>query len=342
MAALGNTNISIGTVQSALGVYSTSSLGALIAKASIGGVGGYAFFIYETRDLNANQQDGYLIAGARPFWNIFSNKIPAEWDYSTGAMELRLKRNALNNNGGYDFRLHDFRGYDHSAIAPEFSTGGTYPVASGAVTISWLVLLHQLQLPAAITHILMEVTIGGVVNQVLMPVADLDEDAPVTMYDTDFTGVTATSGSMQLYASNAASTKLATLTNIFPAATFNISPLYAYLIRMVGSVLASGISVTGVVTIPTGTGNIQYDDGTTSLTNIRIRITAESSIYTTCSFNLYFSQTGESDLLVGNYTEIAVADPAATTDLLNVHVTPTTPIAGGDALSFYLSDLTYS
>ena len=134
--ALGNENISVSLVQSTIGVYSTSSVGGLIAKAKVGGVGwtytdeyGHtitippmAFFIYETRDANWNRYDGVLIPGAEPHWNMYSNKIPAEWFNDAGAgnvLNLRLKRNALNANGGYDFRLHDFRGYEHDINAAE-------------------------------------------------------------------------------------------------------------------------------------------------------------------------------------------------------------------------------
>lgn len=117
--ALGNTNISIGLVQSTIGVSSTGSLGGLIAKASTGGVGGYAFYIYETRGDNDNRYDGALIQGAKPHWNMYSNKIPAEWYNDAGGgnvLNLRLKRNPNNANGGYDFRLHDFRGYEQSGV----------------------------------------------------------------------------------------------------------------------------------------------------------------------------------------------------------------------------------
>lgn len=121
--ALGNNNISVALVQSTIGVSSANSVGGLIAKASIGGNGsgilGYnsAFKIYETRSLNSNIYDGTLISGAEPHWNMYSNKIPAEWFNDAGAgnvLNLRLKRNASNPNGGYDFRLHDFRGYEQS------------------------------------------------------------------------------------------------------------------------------------------------------------------------------------------------------------------------------------
>ena len=118
--ALSNTNISIAVVQNAIGVHSTSSLGALIALAQSGGVGGYAFYINETYG-STGRRDGYLIAGAKPYWNMYSPKIPAEWFCNpTGfVLDLRLKRNALNENGGYDFRLHDFREYEHDINVAE-------------------------------------------------------------------------------------------------------------------------------------------------------------------------------------------------------------------------------
>lgn len=121
--ALGQTNISIALVQSTIGVSSTSSVGGLISKASIGGRGsgilGFnsAFKIYETRSLNNNVYDGTLISEAKPHWNMYSNKIPAEWFNDAGAgnvLNLRLKRNVNNPNGGYDFKLGDFRGYEQS------------------------------------------------------------------------------------------------------------------------------------------------------------------------------------------------------------------------------------
>ena len=116
--ALSQTNISVAVVQSAIGVFSTSSVGGLIAKALSGGVGGYAFYINETYG-TTGRRDGYLIPGAKPHWNMYSNKIPAEWFNDAGngnTLNLRMRRNALNSNGGYDFRLHDFRGYEHSAV----------------------------------------------------------------------------------------------------------------------------------------------------------------------------------------------------------------------------------
>ena len=112
--ALGQNNISIGLVQNTINVHSTSSLGGLVSLAQSGGFGGYAFYINETYG-TTGYRNGYLIANAKPYWNMYSPKIPAEWFCNpTGfVLDLRLKRNALNENGGYDFRLHDFREYEH-------------------------------------------------------------------------------------------------------------------------------------------------------------------------------------------------------------------------------------
>ena len=134
--ALGDTNISIGLVQSTISIGSTSNLGALIAMAKVNGTGSIkigeyyddednlveiyspmAFYVYETRGVNGNRYDGVLISGAKPYWNMYSNKIPAEWFNDAGAgnvLNLRLKRNPDNVNGGYDFKLGYFRGYELS------------------------------------------------------------------------------------------------------------------------------------------------------------------------------------------------------------------------------------
>ena len=76
--ALADNNISVSVVQNAIGVFSTSSVGGLIAKALSGGVGGYAFYINETYG-TTGRRDGVIIPSAKPHWNMYSNKIPAEW-----------------------------------------------------------------------------------------------------------------------------------------------------------------------------------------------------------------------------------------------------------------------
>lgn len=171
--ALGQNNISIAAVKAAGVGVGSNSLGDLVAKASIGGVAGYAFYIYETRASNGNRYDGYLIPNAKPYWNMWSNKIPARWFCDAGnnfTLNLRLPRNAANPNGGYDFRLHDFRGYEHSDIVHEMPVLmlGDLEVWEGqTIDVTARFDKKQLDLSEAnrtggpITHYLLRFTIGS-------------------------------------------------------------------------------------------------------------------------------------------------------------------------------------
>lgn len=112
-------------------------IGIQIAKAKIGGMGGYAFSIVEN---GGTPNDGELILGASPFWNIFSNESPGEWVpplLADGPVRFQLKRFINNASMGYGFGLHLFDGYNHNAAAPfpggqplEFTEGA----GSGSVT----------------------------------------------------------------------------------------------------------------------------------------------------------------------------------------------------------------
>lgn len=360
--ALGQNNISIATVQQAIGVYSTSSLGALIAKAKTGGAGNIvighyldenlnivyiysamAFYIYETRASNGNRYDGVLIPGAEPHWNRWSNKMPAEWVIESGAMILRLKRNALNTNGGYDFRLHDFRGYDHSALTPEFTCNSTFSATGGAVTIEWYLHMHQIKLPDLITHILVEATIGSATESNLIPLADIIDGELVSAYSVDFTGIFATSGSITAYASSSTGTKLATIANIVPTLNFAISHVvqYGYLSRVVGAPLDMNVFISGEITVPTGSGNIELPSGGTSISGITIAVVASSMSYTSVWFNLYLEQTGETDKYVGAYY-VQANSMGITTNINNISVVLNSSISPGDNLAFKITSLTYS
>ena len=338
MAAIQTDSISVTLVQNTISVFSTSSVGGLIAKAKVGGTSGYAFKIYETYGASAN---GYLLAGAEPYWNMWSNKIPAEWDVSNGTAELRLKRNALNANGGYDFRLGDFGGYDHAAVQPQFSVATSFNFTGGAGAISWLAHFHQIKLPADITHILAKVTIGANVQTLLMPLADIIDSTPeISGYSINFTGVSETSGTAQLYASNAQGTEVATLNNIVPTRNFTINHLaqYAFLARGVGAPQIQDLTIFGNIIVPSGSGSIQIAAGTTELTGITIRISASSTVYSGAFFNLYLQQTGESDVFVGSYSA-AASDPVSNTDLQDIYVTLNSAAAAGDNLAFLMTDV---
>lgn len=356
--ALGQNNISITLIQNTLSVYSTGNLVALVGMAATGGNGSiiigydvddnpiyspFAFRMYENRASNGNVYDGYLISGARPYWNIWSNKIPAEWDYSNGPMELRLKRNVLNSNGGYDVRQHDFRGYDHSAVQPQLSVASSFNFTGGVGDISWLAHFHQIALPVDITHILAKVTIGAQVKTYNMPLADIIDSTPeIQGYSLHFTGVSETSGTLQLFASNAQGTEVATLGNIVSTKNFTINHLaqYAYLARGVAAPYDPDMLVVGNITVPSGTGNIQIAAGTTELTGITIRITAMSQIYDTVWFDIYLQQTGVADKYVGSYN-VGAGDPAVNTDLQDIAVTLNAAVAAGDNLGFVITNMSY-
>lgn len=343
--ALGTTNISVLLVQSTIGVFSTSSVGGLIAKAASGGVGGYAFYINETYE-TTGYRNGYLIPEATPHWNIWSNKIPAEWDYLSGGgpIELRLKRNELNTNGGYDFRLHDFREYDHTAVQPELSVASSFNFVGNAGDVSWLTNFHQIALPIDVTHILAKVTIGTQVKTLNMLLENIiDSSELIQGYSLSFTNVTQTSGTLQLFASNNQGVELATLENIVSTKNFtiNLLPNFATLSRSVLSPYDQDIIITGSITIPTGTGNIQLAVGTTQLTGIRMRFIAQSTIYSQVNFDLYLQQTEESDKYVGNYN-INAGDPALFTNISNISVILNSATAGGDNLGFIMENLVYS
>ena len=69
---LPSSDISIMDVRNYLGCPSTD-LGTLVAKAQTGGKSGFAFNIAENGGSN---QDGTLIDGAEPYWNIWSTNQP--------------------------------------------------------------------------------------------------------------------------------------------------------------------------------------------------------------------------------------------------------------------------
>lgn len=117
--------ISVKNVQDCL-ASSLSSLGALIASAKIGGVGGYAFKINENAsdtEMPSGINRGELIPGSLPKWNIFSANAPGEWFTKGGStvqgyIAYRLKDMLGGTSQGYAFMLHEFDNYKHLAIAP--------------------------------------------------------------------------------------------------------------------------------------------------------------------------------------------------------------------------------
>lgn len=118
MATLPNTDISIMDVRNCIGC-SSIDLGSLVANAKEGGTGGFAFQINENGF--SGTKLGYLIDGARPYWNIWSKNSPGKFEfYTDGTIKYRLRTNGNSDtiNPYYRYALGDFRNYNHSAPEP--------------------------------------------------------------------------------------------------------------------------------------------------------------------------------------------------------------------------------
>ena len=349
--ALGTTNISIATVQGAIGVYSTSSLGALIAKAKTGGVGGYAFYIYETRASNGNRYDGVLIPGAEPHWNMWSRYIPAEWVIISGALTLRLKRNALNLNGGYDYRLHDFRLYNHLASRPTLFSENSYINLNGNMTVSWSMFMYEMALPSQITHILAKVVLGGSITQTrLIPLSEITHytgmppEIPV-QYSVNFSNVVSSSGSIQLFGSNQYGQELCTLTNIYETKGFSIQtiPIVASLQRIVTAPRDQNVALNASITIPTGSSTtIDVAVGVSSIGGYTITIEGVSPTKSDCAFDIYLVHSGQADIKVTSTPHLMLLSSSGRTSTYYVSsVALNAPTAAGDTLSFDIRNLSY-
>jgi len=189
--ALANTAIYIDTVQDAIGVHSEDFLGPLVSLAQSGGVGGWVFYLYETRAQNGNRYDGVLIYGAKPYWNMWSNKIPAEWFCDAAnsfSLNLRLKRDAGNANGGYVFWLQDFRGYEHDINVhekPLLMLGNITIWEGQEIDVTARFDKKQLDLSkasrsgGAITHYLLRFTVGATDHiSNIIPIDNSGTDVP--------------------------------------------------------------------------------------------------------------------------------------------------------------------
>jgi len=360
--ALGQDKISILLVQQTIGVYSTSSLGALIAKAKTGGTGSVlinqyydeynnlvnvyapmAFYVYETRGANGNRYDGVLIPGAEPHWNMWSRYMPAEWWVNnSGVLELRLKRNALNQKGGYDFRLHDFRGYDHSASKPHVAVPSTVNAISQSFTLDFLINMYQMALPHDITHIKVVGQVGIQTNSVLIPVEDINYTASlISAYSMSFSAVTESSGTVTVYGSNDIGQEVATMGAVFSVQNFSINYVsnFAYLSRQVAIPETLDYSILGSIIVPSGSGNIPIPAGGTQLTGITIRFTGISSIYSVVYFDLVLQQEDESNLYIGSYYAL-LSSSGEITDIYPDAITYKDTIAAGDSLGFLITNIT--
>ena len=335
--ALPNTDISISAVKNAVGA-PTYLLTEIIGDAKTGGTGGEAF-----------DADGYLIAGAAPYWNVFSYNIPGEWDYSNGPLELRLYRDPPlpTGFGNLLHRLGDFRGYNHDAQAPQVAVGQLVAV-SGAGDVGVLMNMHEWHLPIDVTHIRVKITIGGATQYILIPLEDVNYEAELIQgYTSSFSGIGTgtTSGSVWLYASNSGGSELADITALVSGSSsisfaISHSSSTGTLARVVGYASDPNLTLSPSIISPVGSGSIKVPAGDSTLSGITIRVTAVSSTVSNFSFDLYLQQTGETDLFIGSYNGMATSEGFANDYFLDT-ITLEDTVAGGDNLGFIMSNLSY-
>ncbi len=88
---------------------------------------GKVHLAFETIEVGGSHVEGHLIAGATPYFNIYSNKAPGKWVIYVSGLEYRLKRNSygsVNINGvmfgltSYCYDAGEFRGYVAKSNAP--------------------------------------------------------------------------------------------------------------------------------------------------------------------------------------------------------------------------------
>lgn len=128
--ALPASDINTAIVANAIGL-SSNNVGTLIGSAKTGGSSGLAF---ATAQNGSNVYDGTMLAGATPYWNIYSNDSPGEWQLPASATDncyFRLKRSPMEPSK-YGYNLGGFRNYNHEAAAPIAMSGSlTYPWTGG-------------------------------------------------------------------------------------------------------------------------------------------------------------------------------------------------------------------
>lgn len=115
---LPSTNITTTMVGNELGV-SSRDVGKLCSMAKFGGINGIAF---NTTEVGGTQTDGYLIPGAEPIFNKWSNESPGEWIESQnigGLLRFRIKRDF--DGYKYWFQLGSYRNYNRNSIAPKIN-----------------------------------------------------------------------------------------------------------------------------------------------------------------------------------------------------------------------------
>ena len=333
--ALPSTDISISLVKNTVSA-PTYAITDIIGNAKSGGFEGEAF-----------NSMGELMTDTELYWNKFAAHIPADWILDGTDLKLRLP---VLTVGTYEHKLGRFREYNHNAPDARAVIPSEQSCFAGTINVAINADLGEWALPSAITHLLIKITIAATTKTLLLAREDVWHDEsgdPVEGNLIQFTGVSTgtTSGTIKVYGSNISSAELTDLTPWMTGettVTFNIihSSAYGTLSRTVGGIL-DDVVVSGTITDPSGSGDIQIAAGTTKLDGIIISATATSESYTNFSVDLYVTQSGESNKLVNTYA--GTCSPSGVVNAFIIRtLTLNSAVAGGDVLTFQMSNLTYS
>lgn len=294
---------------------------------------------------------GVLKAGELPRWNIFSGYTPGEWFLDSGALNFRFVRSGGRvTNPLKDFIIlpHLFFGYNHAAETPQFQVNPNYTAVDGNVTISFLVGIKEMKFPDEVTHLLSEVVVGANTQTVLMPLSSISNADLVSGQSVVFSGVAVNSFTVELFCSNSAGNKLATMGVLASSvvasafakktATITHTTMWNYISRAIGSPFDENVFISGTMTLPAGSGNYPVYAGN-DLSGVRLRInsTLQQGSYSTAYFELYLAGNSR-NIYIGSF-QVGIGTPTDF-DLDTIVFNPA--LAGGENLGFIIQSLTYS
>lgn len=330
---LPSSNITISLVKNTISSPS-SKLTELISLAKTGGTNGLAF-----------NSSGYLYSGAEPYWNMWANKIPARW--VLGETDLILQKRIFTT-GIFEHRLGDFRQYNHTAQKPSVYLPTIMYVVNGVINSGVALNLYEWNLPEIITHIKVVVTIDGNDRTVIAAVNDINYLAEtINAYELQFTGVPSylQTGTGKVYASDYSGYEYADITNLLTGNstitfTLNHSSNYATLSKMIATEFNPNITLNASIFNIPGVQHITIPSGTTILPGYDIKIEATSTVYSSFTFDLYLTQTGQSDLYIGSY--YGNADNLGYNNYVFLtSINLNAAVSSGDNLGFYMANITY-
>ncbi|MEG1289572.1 MAG: hypothetical protein RSE25_04975 [Bacteroidales bacterium] len=120
---------------------SVGDIGTIVCKAIVGGsqviINNKPINVaFNIKELNASAE-GYILSGARPYWNVFSNNTPGQWVLASSYIDFKLKGLPPNYFGDYYFNFGEFENYtEENVIEPRIIGSASVVTTSNISTIS--------------------------------------------------------------------------------------------------------------------------------------------------------------------------------------------------------------